>query len=127
MVIAAPAGWSATYNISEVPATWTVGKSQTFTVTVTNNGTQTWPSGVSTRVDLDLHFATSAGGAANLVNWVYSRAFAISKDVAPGQSVAVAVTVASPKSGSLFLEVEMIKEHQFWFIQYTPVSVSVAA
>ena len=61
------------------------------------------------------------------MNWVYSKAFALSKDVAPGQSIAVAVTIASPKSGALFLEVEMIKEHQFWFLQYTPVSVTVAA
>ncbi len=126
-VIAAPVGWSASYNVTEVPTSWSVGKSQTFALTVTNDGTQTWPSTGSTRVDLDLHFATSAGGAANLVNWVYSKAFVIGKDVAPGQSVAVAVTIDSPKAGSLVLEVEMIKEHQFWFIQSTPVSVTVAA
>lgn len=126
-VITAPAGWSASYNVSSIPTGWKVGVSQTFPVTLTNNGTQTWTSTGTTRVDLDLHFTMSAGGAANQVSWVYSKAIALSKVVAPGQSIAVAVTIASPKAGALFLEVEMIKEHQFWFLQYSPVSVTVAA
>ena len=126
-IAAAPPGWSAAYNFTNVPTSWAVGKPQTFTVTVTNNGTQVWPSTGSTRVDLALHFATSAGGAANHASWVYSKAFSLPKNVAPGQSVAVVVTVTPPRSGSLILELEMIKEHQFWFIQYQPVAVTVAA
>ena len=126
-VAAAPPGWSATYNITHVPTAWAVGKAQTFSVSVTNNGTQTWPSTGSTRVDLELHFATSAGGSPNHASWVYSKAFSLPKAVAPGQSVAVNVTVAPPRTGSLVLELEMIKEHQFWFLQYQPVAVTVAA
>ncbi len=125
-VVAAPTGWSATYNITHVPTSWVVGKSQTFSVSVTNTGTHTWPSTGSTGVDLALHFATSAGGAANQANWVGSAAFKLPKDVGPGQSVAVQVTVASPRSGSLVLELEMLKDRQFWFLQYEPVSVTVA-
>jgi spore germination protein YaaH len=124
-IAAAPPGWSATYNINHVPTSWVVGKSQTFYVSVTNNGTQTWPSAGSTEVDLELHFATSPGGAPNRASWITNNAFRLPNDVAPGQSVAVSVTVAPPRAGSLVLELEMIKEHQFWFLQYTPVSVTV--
>ena len=125
-VMVAPHGWSASFNLNHVPTSWTVGRSQTFSVSVTNNGTQAWPSTGYTEVDLELHFATSAGGAANLVNWVSNQAFKLPKDVGPGQSVAILVTVTPPTSGSLVLELEMIKEHQFWFLQYAPVSVVVA-
>jgi spore germination protein YaaH len=126
MVMAAPPGWSATYHITHVPTIWVVGKSQTFLVSVTNNGTKTWPSTGFTEVNLDLHFASSAGGAPNQANWVISKAFKLPKNVGPGHSVGVVVTIASPKSGSFVLELEMVKEHQFWFLQYKPVSVTVA-
>ena len=125
-VISAPSGWSAAYNITHVPTTWVVGKAQTFSVTVTNNGTLTWPSTGFTEVDLHIHFATSAGGAANRANWIASTGVKLPKNVAPGQSVAVLVTIAPPRTGSLVLELEMIKEHQFWFLQYAPVNVTVS-
>jgi spore germination protein YaaH len=125
-VIAAPTGWSAKYNITQVPTTWVVGKSQTFSVSVTNTGTLTWPASGYTEVDLNVHFATSPGGAANWARWVASATVRLPKNVAPSQSVAVLVTIAPPRSGSLVLEVEMVKEHQFWFLQYTPVAVTVS-
>jgi spore germination protein YaaH len=125
-VIAAPPGWSATYDVTHVPATWVVGKSQTFSISVTNNGTLSWPSTGSTQVDLNIHFATSAGGAANRAKWVASTAVSLPKNVAPGQSAAVTVTITPPRTGSLVLELEMFKEHQFWFLQYAPVSVTVS-
>jgi uncharacterized membrane protein len=125
-VAAAPAGWSASYDLSKVPTSWVAGKSQTFSVTVTNNGTQTWPSGGYSEVDLDLHFATSWGGAQNQANWVTNNAFALPKDVAPGQSVTVQVTVTPPHSGSYMLEAEMISEHHFWFLQSSALNAPVA-
>ena len=102
------------------------GKSQTFSITVTNNGTQTWPSGGYSEVDLELHFATSWGGAQNQANWVTNNAFALPKDVVPGQSVTVQVTVTPPHSGSYMLEAEMISEHHFWFLQSSAINAPVA-
>ena len=125
-VAAAPAGWSATYDLSKAPTSWVAGKSQTFSVTVTNNGTQTWPSGGYSEVDLELHFATSWGGAQNQANWVTNNAFALPKDVSPGQSVTVQVTVTPPHSGSYMLEAEMISEHHFWFLQSSAINAPVA-
>jgi spore germination protein YaaH len=124
--IAAPAGWSAAYDVTQVPTSWIVGIPQTFSVSVTNNGTLTWPASGFTEVDLDLHFATAAGGAANAAQWVGSKAFKLPRDVPPGQTVSVQVTVTPTRPGALVLEAEMIKEHEFWFLQFTPVSVTVS-
>ena len=123
---AAPPGWSATYDMTHAPTSWIVGVPQTFTVSITNSGTQTWPATGFTEVDLALQFATSAGGAANSAKWISSKAFKLPKNVAPGQSVSVQVTVAPPRPGTLVLEAEMIKEHEFWFLQFAPVSVTVS-
>jgi hypothetical protein len=125
-VIAAPSGWSAAYDVTHVPAAWVAGKSQTFSVSVTNNGTLAWPSTGYTQVDLYVHFATSAGGAANRASWLVSKGVTLPKTVAPGQSVTVSVTIAPPRAGSLVLELEMVKVHQFWFVQYAPVPVTVS-
>jgi uncharacterized membrane protein len=118
--------WAARYDLSKAPTTWVGGQSQTFPVTVTNTGTQVWPSIGYTEVDLDLHFATSSGGLANQANWLTSQAFVLPADVQPGGSVTVNVTVTAPAAGgSLVLEAEMIKEHQFWFAQFASVNVTV--
>jgi spore germination protein YaaH len=125
--VAAPV-WSAGYNLSSAPTTWTAGQSQTFNVTVTNTGNTTWPHTGYTEVDLDLHFTTVTGGSTQESQWLTSQAFALPSDVAPTTSATFAVTVTPPNStGSMFLEAEMIKEHQFWFSQVASVSVNVAA
>ncbi len=92
------------------------GQSQTFPVTVTNTGNVTWPATGYTEADLDLHFAKVAGGSAEAAQWLTSEAFALPANLAPGASATVSVTITAPSNlGSLVLEAEMIKEHQFWF------------
>src|SRR6266849_2271613 len=124
--------WSASFDMSNVPTTWTQGVSQTFTVKVTNTGNVTWASSGYNEVDLDMHFATSAGGSANIANWTYSQALALAADVAPGGSATVTFTLTAP-AGSTVLEALMIKEHQFWFDaktsspqQWAPVTVTMS-
>ena len=120
--------WHAGYDTSKVPKSWVAGQSQTFPVTVTNTGDVAWPSTGYSRVDLDLHFATVAGGSLKEATWLNSKAFSMPADLAANSSVTLNVTVAPPSStGSLVLEAEMIKEHQFWFPQWQPVAVNVAA
>jgi hypothetical protein len=106
--------WSATFDMSSVPTTWSQGVSQTFPVKVTNSGNTTWPSTGYNEVDLDLHFASSSGGSANSAHWLTSLANPLGADVAPGGTATVNFTVIAP-TGSTVLEALMIKEHQFWF------------
>ncbi len=127
-VVVAPAIWSASYDMSKAPRTWTLLHGQTFPVTVTNTGNTTWPSTGYYRVDLELHFTSQTGGSAKRTYWLTNQAYSLPGDLAPGKSVTVTVTVTAPLSaGSMYLEAEMIKEHLFWFLQYDPVSVTVAA
>ena len=120
--------WKAGYDMSKVPKSWVPGRSQTFPVTVTNTGDVTWPSTGHSRVDLDLHFTSVAGGFANQAKWLNTQAFSMPADLAPGASVTMNVTFTAPsKSGLMVMEAEMIKEHQFWFQQWQPISVDVVA
>jgi N-acetyl-anhydromuramyl-L-alanine amidase AmpD len=122
------AHWQAGYDMSKVPASWVAGRSQTFPVTVTNTGDVTWPSTGFGRVDLELHFAPAAGGSPRRATWLTNSAFSLPGDLAPNSSVTLNVTVTAPsKAGPMVLEAEMIKEHQFWFQQWRPVKVKVAA
>jgi polyvinyl alcohol dehydrogenase (cytochrome) len=124
--VAAPA-WSASYNLTGVPASWTASQSQTFSVTVTNTGNTVWPHAGYTEVDLDFHFTTVVGGSGQQSHWLTSLAFSLPNDVAPGSSVTLSVTVTAPSAtGSMSLEAEMIREHQFWFTQVASVPVTVA-
>ena len=120
--------WHAVYDISKAPNSWVSGRSQTFPVTVTNAGDVVWPSAGYGRVDLILHFAAVSGGSATRPQWLNIKGFSMPSNLAPGASVTFSATIAAPSStGSLVLEADMIKEHHFWFQQWQPVSVNVAA
>ncbi len=120
--------WQARYEVSQVPTTWVAGHAQTFPVTVTNIGDVTWPASGHGTVDLDLHFATAAGGSARESTWLNSGAFAMPADLPPGASVTMNVKFAAPaRTGVLVLEVEMVKEQDFWYQQWQPATVNVAA
>jgi hypothetical protein len=126
--------WSATIDMSTVPTTWKAGETKTISVKVTNSGNITWPHTGYNEVDLDLHFATSSGGSANVANWVNSQAFALPADLAPSAFVTLNVMFSAPDhpGGTLTLEALMIKEHQFWFDavtsspqQWAPITATV--
>ena len=126
-VTVAAAVWSASYSLSGAPATWTKSQTLGVTVTVTNTGNVTWPSTGYYRVDLDVHFTTQPGGSANRSAWLTNQAYSMAADLVPGKSVTLTVSVTAPAGGgSVFLEAEMIKEHQFWFSQSASVPVTVS-
>jgi N-acetyl-anhydromuramyl-L-alanine amidase AmpD len=126
-VTVATAVWKAAYNLAAVPASWSKGQSQNVTVTVTNTGNTTWSSSGYYRVELDFHFTTQLGGATKTAYWLTSNTGGLAADLAPGNSVTVTVTVVAPSTtGSMYLEGEMITEHQFWFAEVSSVPVSVS-
>jgi N-acetyl-anhydromuramyl-L-alanine amidase AmpD len=119
--------WSAGYDMSGAPTNWVAGQSQTFRVTVTNTGDVIWPSTGYTKVDLELHFTTQTGGSAKVTYWLTNNTWGLGQDLAPGNSVTYNVTLVGPStSGSMYLEAEMIKEHQFWFAQSASIPVTVS-
>jgi spore germination protein YaaH len=120
--------WSAGYDMVQAPTRWVAGQPQTFNVTVTNSGTFTWPSGGTNPVELNLHFTSRSGGSSKISSWLTSQSFVLPADVPPGESATVPVTVRAPMAtGSMYLEAEMFKYHQFWLSQWQPIPVTVAA
>jgi hypothetical protein len=118
---------AASYDMSKAPVSWLVGQSQTFQVVVTNTSNQTWFSTGTYRTDLDLHFATSAGGSAKQSTWLNSKVFALPANLAPGGTATLNVTFAAPsKAGVFVLEAEMVREHQYWFQNWQAVKVTVS-
>jgi hypothetical protein len=116
--------WVAAYSVSGTPTSWSPGQSQTYSVTITNNGSQTWAAGGSNPVHLGVHFATAGGGFG--AGWYTDQRFSLPADLAPGASVTLSITVTAPaNTGNLVLDYEMVKEQQFWFVQFADVSVTV--
>jgi hypothetical protein len=114
------APWSASYSVGSTPTSWASNQTQTYSVTLTNNGNQTWPAGGSTPVHLGVHFIANGG-------WATDQRFTLPNDVLPGQNVTLTISVTAPGgSGSMTVEYEMIKEAQFWFAQVSDVAVKVA-
>lgn len=122
-VVATQPRYAATYGLSAVPASWVAGQSQTFPVTVTNTGNQSWPSTGTARVRLGVHFASQPGGTG--VAWLSDARVELTSDVAPGASVTLQVTVTAPASAQV-LEFQMTKETQFWFPQFADVNVAAS-
>ena len=113
------APYCALINMSRAPTSWTKGHSQTFYVYAFNCGTTTWPATISTRVDVSVHFTTRAGsGFWTGSYWRGNSYHNLSKNIAPNSYATFAITVAPSASGTLLLEGEMIKLHQFWFGRY---------
>jgi kumamolisin len=124
--LAEPSSWNVSYNVANTPTNWSTGQTQTYNVTMTNTGTQSWPAGDPTPVHLGVHFATIGGGAAHNWPWLTDQRFALSNDLASGASVTLSVAVTAPSnSGSFVLEYQMVKESQFWFSQVADINVTV--
>lgn len=113
--------WMAVADLSQAPRTWTAGQTQSFPVTLLNAGNQSWPSVGANPVQLGLHFATDAG--LPYARWLTDERVSLPAELAPGQSVALNVTLTAPSGdpGGV-LEAQAVKEWQFWFAERAPVS-----
>ena len=117
--VAVSSSFSASIDTSTFPTTWTEGLSQTFNVTVTNNGTQTWPAGGTTPVQLNLHFSPYQGGSSVENYWLTSSFFSLPADLPAGGTVTIPVTLTPNFYGHEYLEAVMIKNGDFWFDEMT--------
>jgi cysteine-rich secretory family protein len=123
-----PGMWTASYDLSMAPPSWTASQTQAFNVTVTNTGNQTWVHTDPNPVMLDMHFTTQTGGSSKMNYWSTSQIYALPSDVAPSGSLTFSVSVTAPttSSGPMSLEAELFKNQQFWFQQSSAVAVTVA-
>jgi len=113
------AGWCAQFNMSRVPTHWVKGQTQKFYVYVLNCGLNTWPALPYYRVDINVHFTTKRGSGFNTQSsWLNQTYHNLSKNQGPNSVVAIAITLKPTFRGTVFLEAEMIKLHQFWFGRY---------
>ena len=126
VTVSALSAAAASYDTASMPILWSVGQPQTFPVTVTNSGTETWTAGGANPVQLGLHFATVAGANPP---WLTDSRFVLPQDLAPGASVTLQVTATPPAgaTGNVVLEVRMVKEGQFWFTQAASRPVTVTS
>src|SRR5207248_1746309 len=122
------ANWSADYMTTGAPTTWTTGQTQTFSVTLTNNGNQSWPASGANPVHLGVHFA-NVGGGAGANTWYTDQRFSLPADLAPGANVTLTIAVTAPtkSTGNLVLEFQMVKEYQFWFQQFADVDATIVS
>jgi hypothetical protein len=104
--------------------TWISGQPQTYSITVTNTGTQTWNATGPNPVHLGIYFngSSDAIGA-----WASEpQRAALTTDLAPGQSETILVTVTPPsKPGTYVLRQRMVKENVAWFDQVQDTTVTV--
>jgi hypothetical protein len=116
----------AGYSVGGTPISWGPTQTQTYSVTVTNNGSQIWPATGPNPVQLDVHFANVGGGNGSN-NWYTDQRFSLPANLAPGASVTLSVTVTAPaNTGSMVLEYQMAYGTQFWFNQFADVNVTVS-
>src|SRR5207237_711093 len=57
--------WVATYVVGGTPTNWGTNQTQTYSVTITNSGSQAWPATGANPVHLGVHFANAGGGSGN--------------------------------------------------------------
>jgi len=115
---------AASYT-SSPPATWQTGQTQSYVVTVTNTGSQTWNAHGLNAVHLGVEFGTSSDWAGD--GWLTDQRFVLPGDVLPGGSSTFSIAVTAPNTpGSPVLRHRMVKENVAWFDQIQKTSVVVA-
>jgi hypothetical protein len=108
---------------SSPPTSWIGGQTQTYAITVTNVGSETWPASGTDRVRLGVHF----GGASDACcNWATDERFALPNDLPPGGSYTYTINVTAPSTGGPYvLRQQMVKENVAWFSQIHKTNVTV--
>jgi subtilisin family serine protease len=97
--------------VASAQSTFLLGATS-FSVSVSNTGTATWPAAGATPVHLSYHWLSPSG---QLVVWDGARGI-LPNDVTPGQSAVVAIPVTSPPAtGPYTLRVDLVQEGVSWF------------
>ncbi|WP_254510129.1 PQQ-dependent sugar dehydrogenase [Anatilimnocola floriformis] len=105
------------------PTTWQAGERKTYTITVYNLGSTTWNATGTNPVRLGVYFGIASDTAPLTSEPVR---FVLPKNVAPGQSVTMTVTMEAPNvAGSLVLRHRMVRENVGWSDQMLKTTVNI--
>jgi hypothetical protein len=128
LVVNTPPPWAASYNVVNTPTSWTPNQTQTYSVTITNTGNQTWTAGGSNPVHLGVRFANTGGGNGSGNIFYTDQRNTLPADLAPNASLTLSISVTAPanNTGTMVIEYQMVKEGLFWFSQFADVKVTVA-
>ena len=110
--VAVTSGLAASYApAASAQSTLALGPTS-FSVSVSNTGTATWPAAGATPVHLSYHWLGPNG---LVVVWDGARGV-LPVDVAPGQSAVVAIPIVSPLTvGPYTLRLDLVQEGVTWF------------
>lgn len=116
--------YAASYA-ADPPRSWATGETTTYDVTVTNRGTATWPYSGAERVRLSAHFGTDDDQPG--AEWLNEVRFELPRDVEPGESVEIRVTLTAPRTeGAYVLRHRLVAEGVTWFDDIDRTKVTVA-
>jgi hypothetical protein len=92
-------------GISLTPTSWGTGQTLTYSVTILNNGAQSWVSGGTNPVRLNVYFLSSSNTA------VSDQAFSLPSDLTPGHAATMSLSVTAPSNGGSYtIEYQMVEE-----------------
>jgi hypothetical protein len=107
-----------------MPTKSNVGAPVSFTVTLTNQGAETWKASGTNNVRLGVLLGAS-GGATN-DEWLLDYRVTLPNDVAPGASVNVPVAVRLPDTaGTCVVRLRAVKEMVAWFDQFADTNIAL--
>lgn len=111
--VAVGSGLGATYTTAAASATLVTGAPLPLAVTLVNTGTRPWVASGPQQMRLASHWIRPDGTVAL---WDGARAPAFAADVAPGQSVTVALPLTPPSAlGAYTLRLDLVQEGVTWF------------
>jgi hypothetical protein len=114
----------AQYSVTP-PTQWNREDQKTYSITITNTGSEAWSPTGTTKVQLGVYFgdANDAPGA-----WpAEPKRFPLPRTIQPGESFALPVTVRAPATGgSYVLRHRMVKENVSWFTSQAKTNVTVS-
>ncbi|HEV8228993.1 MAG TPA: hypothetical protein VGQ86_03465, partial [Candidatus Limnocylindria bacterium] len=115
---------TATYTVSNAPASVAAGGGLQLPVSLTNTGNQVWNATGANPVNLSYHWYDASG---NAVVWEGART-ALGADVAPQASRTLTAAVTAPNTpGAYTLRLALVKEGVAWFPPSAALPVNALA
>jgi hypothetical protein len=113
---------AASYS-STPPTSWSSAQTQSYDITLTNTGSQSWNNSGANPVWLSVVFGTSSDAIGS--GWATPQGFGLPSAVAPGASITVAVSVTAPAgAGPYVLRHRLVKDGVAWFDQVQRTDVT---